>query len=180
MRIEQHIVATWASQLTDKITSDAINALQQMDSDEMLSGDSGLKNVWEEICVQVQGEQSFFWETYIETMESLLAGNVELLDQGSHLALWAITDEGWNFLYDHHADDEGSVDVPINEEEIVVMLMDKLLSKAADYESPSITRFLYRLDEFDDEEDEEGEEDYEDEPDSQEVDNPDGEVGEGR
>lgn len=174
MRIEQRIVAAWASQLTDKIISDAINALQKMDSDDMLSGDSGLKNAWEEICAQVQGERSFFWEAYTETMESLLAGNVEVLDQDSRLALWAITDEGWNFLYDHHADDEDSVDIPVSNEEIVVVLMDKLLSKASDHESPSITRFLYQLDEFEDEEDEES---YEDESDSQEVDNPDDEVG---
>lgn len=176
MRIEQHIVAAWASQLTSKIIGDAINALQKMDSEEMLSGDSGLKNVWEEICVQVQGEHTFFWEAYIETMESLLSANAEPLDQGSRLALWSVTDEGWNFFYDHHADDEGSVDVLVNNDEIVSMLMDKLLSEASDYESPSITRFLDRFDEFEDEEDYE-EEDDEDESDSQEVDDPDGEVG---
>ena len=73
MRIEQHIVAAWATQLTDKIIHDAINTLTEMDSTAMLSGDSGLKNVWEEVCVQVQDEQSFFWDTYVETMESLLA-----------------------------------------------------------------------------------------------------------
>lgn len=71
MRIEQHIVAAWAAQISDKIIMEAIDALQKMDSDEMLSGNSGLKNVWEEVCVQVQDEQSFFWDTYVETIESL-------------------------------------------------------------------------------------------------------------
>ena len=87
MRIEQHIVAAWAKQLSDKLLKESISALEQMDSSEMLSGDdSGLKNVWEEICVQVQDEQSFFWDTYVETMESLLSGYVELLDRDARLS----------------------------------------------------------------------------------------------
>ena len=82
MRIEQHIAAAWAKQLSDKLIKESIAALEQMDANEMLSGDdSGLKNVWEEICVQVQGEESVFWDAYVETIESLLSGSVELLDR---------------------------------------------------------------------------------------------------
>lgn len=62
MRIEQHLVAAWASQLSDKLIKDAIRSLEAMDSQEVLSGDSGLKNVWEEICVQVSmNDQRPFW-----------------------------------------------------------------------------------------------------------------------
>lgn len=77
MRIEQHLVAAWASQLSDKLIKDAIQSLAAMDSQEMISGDSGLKNVWEEVCVQVQDEQSIYWEAYVETMEGVLAGYIK-------------------------------------------------------------------------------------------------------
>ena len=105
MRIEQHIVAAWARQLSDKLIKDSIAALEQMDANEMLSGDdSGLKNVWEEICVQVQQEESIFWDAYLETMEGLLTGFVELLDRDARMALWAVTDEGSDYVDDHQAD----------------------------------------------------------------------------
>lgn len=166
MRIEQHIVAAWATQLSDKIIMEAIDALQKMDSDAMLSGDSGLKSVWEEICVQVQDEQSCFWDTYVETIESLLAGYVAMLDPDARMALWAVTDEGWDYIYDHRAEDVGVGDVPVMAEEIVVKLKDALLSAAADFENPRISKFMARHEDGYDELDEDDEDD--DESDCQE------------
>lgn len=167
MRIEQHIVAAWAEQLADKLTQDVIDALQKMDSAEMLSGDSGLKNVWEEVCVQVQGEQSFFWDTYVETMESLLAGYAEGLTPAARMALWAVTDQGWDYIADHHADDQGAMRVPVDMDGIVGMLKEKLLAAAADFSNQRVERFLARhedgYDELDDEEEDEDGEDSDDE-----------------
>lgn len=40
MRIEQHIVAAWASQLSDQLVKDASQSLKEMDSQEMLSGNT--------------------------------------------------------------------------------------------------------------------------------------------
>jgi len=177
MSIEQHIVAAWATQLSDKIIMEAIDALQKMDSDEMLSGDSGLKNVWEEVCVQVQDEQSCFWDTYVETIESLLDGYVAMLDPDARLALWALTDEGCDYIYDHRAEDVGVGDVPVMSEEIVVKLKDSLLSAAADFEHPRIAKFIARHEdgydelEYEDDDDESGsheDEDAEDESGDQE------------
>lgn len=164
MRIEQHLVAAWASQLSDKLIKEAILSLEAMDSQEMLSGESGLKNVWEEICVQVQDEQSFFWGTYVEIMEELLAGHVEMLDVDARLALWTLTNSGWEYIDDHQADDEAGLDIPVAADEIVAMLMDDLLSAAANHESPSISRFLQRHEDgFDElEDDEDGGEDDDD------------------
>lgn len=163
MRIEQHLVAAWASQLSDRLIKDAIQSLEAMESQEMISGYSGLKSVWEEICVQVQDEQSFFWETYVETMEGLLAGHVEMLDADARLALWTLTDSGRDYIDDHQADDEAGLDIPVDADEIVAMLMDGLLSAAANHESRSIRRFLQRheevFDELDDDEEDDPEED---------------------
>lgn len=167
MRIEQHIVSAWAEQLAGKLIQDAIEALQKMDSAEMLSGDSGLKNVWEEICVQVQGEQSFFWDTYVETMEGLLEGYAELLNPDARMALWAVTDQGWDYIADHHADDQGAAQAPVEMDAIVDMLRGKLLAAAADFSNQRVERFLARhedgYDELDDDEEDEEREDGDDE-----------------
>ena len=171
MRIEQHIAAAWAKQLSDKLIKESIAALEQMDANEMLSGDdSVLKNVWEEICVQVQGEESVFWDAYVETIESLLSGSVELLDRDECLALWANTDEGWEYVFDHHADEDGVADVPVSGDEIVNKLKDELLSAAANYSNSRISKFLSCHDDgYDDlEDDEVDDEDMDDESEDQE------------
>jgi len=50
-------------------------------SDGMQSGDdTPLKNIWDEVCVQVQGEESAMWDTYSETIQSLILGEVAGLD----------------------------------------------------------------------------------------------------
>jgi hypothetical protein len=164
MRIEQHIVAGWARQLSDKLIKDSIAALEQMDANEMLSGDdSGLKNVWEEICVQVQHEESIFWDAYVETMEGLLAGFVEVLDTDARMALWVVTDEGSDYVDDHNADDDGVRDVPVSEDEIVSKLKNGLLSAAANYSNSRITMFLSRHEDgYDELEEDEDDEDLDD------------------
>ena len=166
MRIEQHIVAAWAKQLSDKLLEKSISCLEQMNYSGMLSGDdSGLNNVWEEICVQIQTELSFFWGSYVEMMESLLSCYVEQLDRDARLALWAVTDEGWDYIYDHHAEDARVEDVPVFVDEIVAKLMEELLSVAASYSNQRITRFVQRHEYGDDEFENE---DYEDDGEEQE------------
>jgi len=77
MRIEQSITYAWALELKATCTQAVIAILQTMDG-EMLSGDSGLANVWEEICAQVQSEQSFDWPVYQGVMDSLVQAEVDL------------------------------------------------------------------------------------------------------
>lgn len=143
MRIEQHVVNAWADKIASRIIKKAIADLKNMNSGEMLSGDgSGLKNVWEEVCVQVQDEQSFYWDTYEEAIGGQLARYVELLDQEERLALWLVTEEGWDYVYDHHADDEGVDDVPVCEDDIVRNLKEKMWSTAGCYTNPRIIKFI--------------------------------------
>lgn len=172
MRIEQHIVSVWAGRIRDKVVDDAVAELERMNGQggEMLSGGSGLKTVWEEICVQVQGEQSYFWNFYLETMEGVLSGCVELLDPDSRLALWTATDAGWDYVYDHRDENEGVDDVPVMSDEIVSKLMESLLEAAADFENLRVEKFLaryeYGYDELEDEEPDEDEETPEESPES--------------
>ncbi|MEZ4799165.1 MAG: hypothetical protein R2809_05155 [Flavobacteriales bacterium] len=59
------ILSDYRKKLT-LIAEDTIKELFSMNDKAMLlSGeDSGLRNVWEEICVQVQGENSYFIQQY--------------------------------------------------------------------------------------------------------------------
>jgi len=61
-----------------RVAEEAIDALK--DIKETLSGeDTGLLNIWEEICVQVQYEHSFFWDEYDEIARSIVTDIVSKL-----------------------------------------------------------------------------------------------------
>jgi len=81
--------------------------------------------------------------------------------------LWAVTEEGWDYIYDHHADAEGVAGVPLNTGDIVSKLAGEVLSAAADYESPSLYRYLWGEDDpqYDEDEDYEVDEDTDGESD---------------
>ena len=147
MRIEEQIVAAFANKISDQIITGVTRALKKMNSDrEMLSGNSGLKNVWEEICVQVQGEESFYWSAYIQVMESLLRSSLQRLRPHEQIALWAVTEEGWDYIYDCHADDVDLSVVPVSQNESLNKLRGELISNAANYENARISKFLERFD----------------------------------
>lgn len=55
---EDQINETLLASLKEDLVRQTIKSLEEMCGDCLLSGeDSGLKNVWEEVCVQVQDEE---------------------------------------------------------------------------------------------------------------------------
>ena len=57
---EHYILSKIAAKKAKQVARKAISDLHKFD-DTLSGDDSGLKNVWDEICVQVQGEQSSHW-----------------------------------------------------------------------------------------------------------------------
>ena len=63
-----------------------------------LSGDdSELKNTWDEICVQVQGDQSFFWDAYKQCLNNTVAGALLDLEPYELEAVYLQTEEAWEW-----------------------------------------------------------------------------------
>src|SRR4051794_20690503 len=75
---ETAIVKEVAAQAAERVSRRTISALQKRA--ETTSGDdSGLKTVWDEVCVQVQYERSFYWDAYDETVRGFVAAYIEEL-----------------------------------------------------------------------------------------------------
>ena len=88
---ESAIVRAVAEEAGRRLTRAVIKALQERE--ETLSGDdSGLATVWDEICVQVQYEQSFYWDAYDDTARSFIRSRVAELPKHERDALWLQTD----------------------------------------------------------------------------------------
>ena len=96
-----------AKEIVDKVIAD----LRRMDA--TLSGDdTPLISVWDEIKEQVQNEESYYWDTYVETMRSLLSYFInEAREAGT-------------FVYPPFCDEED------DEEEIEDAYLEMLLARA--------------------------------------------------
>jgi len=59
--VQKSLIRDYAKAAGEKVCEQVITELEKITT--TLSGDdSPLENPWEEICVQVQGEESFFWD----------------------------------------------------------------------------------------------------------------------
>jgi hypothetical protein len=66
MRAKDVVISAVADLAARRIAGQTVASLKKMKAG--LSGDdTPLKSAWDEICVQVQGEESFYWNTYGET-----------------------------------------------------------------------------------------------------------------
>lgn len=115
---------------------DAVTArLQNMPAG--LSGDdSCLASAWEEICAQVQIEESMFWDAYLLTIEQTVMGELYVLPEAMQQALSIQTPDGEEWLRSA-ADGE----MPIFEDDIVRIVQIEVIEAAERYDSRSLDEF---------------------------------------
>lgn len=112
----------------------------------LLSGDdSGLKNVWDEICVQKQAFESTDWRTHQRMIELVACVTVDELGATEKQTLWVLTESGWSWLYDVSRGIEPNEKeaIPIDDD-LVQLLATRTLSYAADYSNVRIRKYLDR------------------------------------
>ena len=89
---DARVVADLAERAAALIAKRTRYRLQRMK--DLLSGDdSGLRNTWDEVCAQVQGEQSFYGEEYEDTIDSVILSELRKLPEVELRALWLQTVE---------------------------------------------------------------------------------------
>ena len=104
MNCYERIVAAMAEEACKSVCRKTVRQLQGY-RDVLLSGDaSGLANAWDEICVQVQEEESFYWDAYESTICSLLRPEIESRPDTVLAAIWLQTQDGeeWAFSKERH------------------------------------------------------------------------------
>jgi len=126
-----------------RISKKIIRALQRL-SDGMQSGDdTPLKNIWDEICVQVQYEESVMWDAYLSTVSQIILPEVEKLDEHTKQAIWLQTNEGMEWEDEVADDEEGRKIAPLSEDDIVKhILYSYILSTAGDWNNKRIEKFI--------------------------------------
>ena len=153
MGVEEGIAFALAMKIRSRIVESTIARLTSMTEYLQSGDDSGLENIWEEICVQVQDEESAQYSSYDDTIERCIAEEVSALDAYEQIALWLCTVQGEEWRCDAPENSKP----PICIDDIAADLRSNVLSEAADFENERIYNFRYGLESDDDEEDEDNE-----------------------
>lgn len=137
---ERGIVWAVAEQAGERVARKVILALQKL-TDTMSDDDSELTTVWDEICVQIQFQQSIFWDAYDETVRGIVARHVAELPEYESEALWlqTLAGEGWD------AEEPESRDAyPVADDDITDHVIGYVYSRAADWSNARIRAFFER------------------------------------
>jgi hypothetical protein len=135
------IVRTLGNLVCQRISRQVIRNLQGLnDKNSLLSGDdSGLVNIWDEVCVQMQLEESCFWDVYEDLIETFVRSYVEKLPDHERDAAWLITFEGesWNCEPEDDRDPD-----PVFHDDIVKHISGYVLTTGNDWSNHRIRSYI--------------------------------------
>lgn len=126
---------------SSRIVNKVMYSLRKLKDENLLSGDdSGLNNAWDEICVQVQGKNSFNWDAYDETVKMFIKTYVEKEPTAiKYLLSYYDTD---SYPDDNPTDTNIEIQLVYNEEDIINAMLQELLDKAVNYTNARIRNYL--------------------------------------
>ena len=131
-----------ADQVCRRLTRRLIATLQKVNNGLLSGEDSGLKNTWDEICAQIQFEESFSWDVCDETVRGLAASDVEKLLPHEREAIWLQTTAADNWDCE---DESRRHPYPVSSEEIVDYLVHEYIySKAGNWSNQRVRSYLDR------------------------------------
>ncbi len=135
----------FAGDAIEALTKRTIRSLQALRETHLQSGDdSGLRDAWDEVCVQVQDDFSPLWPAYLDTIRAFLTKHCERMPSRDLHSIWRGTDAGFDWLRDV---EDGLEDGEIPTyciEDVVEEVLENVLEKAGDWTNPRIRRYLDR------------------------------------
>ena len=127
----------------DRYVQRVVRKIKRLPKNCMQSGDdSPMRNVWEEWVVQVQGQQSIFFEFYESTIMGICREVVEALPKEEQGLLWLWSD-GW---YDWDEEEDGG-EIPYGDQvvaDLELQIYSRLVFHAGSIElPPRLQEYLY-------------------------------------
>ncbi|MFM9903627.1 MAG: hypothetical protein ACKVQJ_03540 [Pyrinomonadaceae bacterium] len=137
MDLKTKIISELAKRECQRISTSVIRRLQKLKGDSLLSGDdSGLRNTWDEICVQIQGDLSYHWDVYLVTMQHIVETTVNKLDADAQMAIWLQTEQ--DYVWDPEDDEPKTV----FEDVVNHIFQNYLFVEASEWSNSRIGRYI--------------------------------------
>lgn len=140
MRTDRDVVRVLANDICEQMCRKVIHYIQNMTYAGLSGDDSGLKNTWDEICVQLQFERSDYWDVYDHTViqyTKLLPGS---LKEHEKFAIWLQSWEGSGWRGEDEPEDEEPL---IYDDELATHIANEYVySEAINWSNSRITAYL--------------------------------------
>lgn len=135
------LVSQKGEELAKKVKKQIIRDIQKLSGDAMmLSDDSGLKNVWDEYCVQLQEERGFGFELLEDFVYNTCELKLEEFQEKNNLDFEILTFYLEGNKYGKFSDEY--IGLPFDE--IVQVMFQEINSIASNYSNKRISEYLYR------------------------------------
>jgi hypothetical protein len=135
---EAGIVRELADQVALRLTRKAI-ALLQRTTDTLSADDSGLETVWDEICVQLQYDYSYYWDVYDMQVRDWVHVDVAELRPHELEAIWLQTEAGCDWA----SEEDRGEEYPVSQQDITDFIVnDYIYQKARKWTNSRIRNYL--------------------------------------
>jgi hypothetical protein len=148
MEHQETIISKLADRQCKWICEDTISFLQKTTEGMQSGEDSSLKNLWDEICVQVQFQESMLWDYYLDYIQTIISKQLKGLNAITRYAIWLQTEAGEEFLYgreeyEEYGDPIDALEFIYDEQDILNhILNDYVLREAANANNARIAKYL--------------------------------------
>lgn len=155
---KDRLLEKYAEPLCRRIAYGVRRDLQTLFDTSMQSGDdSGLNNLWDEICVQVQGEESIFWDMYVDLIDSCIESRANKLKPHELMTIWWQNEDLENNTDSLSITKANEYDEPWDLEDNSYLMEDivtyirntYIFGEAQNYRNKAISEYLFRGYEFD-------------------------------
>ncbi len=126
-----------------RVARRALRTLIKMRDCLTLGDDTGLVSVWEEICVQVQFQESVCWDAYDHTICDIVWWEVRRLPPSVLRVLWLETTPGEGWLIEEEA--ERRELAPYCIDHVAEHITTVVYNMAADWSNRRIRAYLERV-----------------------------------
>jgi hypothetical protein len=139
-------IRRFASVALSRVVTRTIRRIQSLGRESMLSADdSGLLNVWDEVCVQCQVDQSVFWDTYVDVIDRFLNDEVCKENTEFREAMWLQTEQGEEWLREIEDLEDYSPDrrnICVVDDDVVDWARQELLERAGSWSNVRIEHYV--------------------------------------
>lgn len=144
-RVESRLLSRLAEARASVLVRRGVRRLQALREDSMLtSPEAGLVSIWDEVCVQMQGEESIYWDVYLLFIREGFEADVDEATQHERDAMWLQTPAGERWLDEVDClEEEGAVvwEIPSLSGDITEWLTEALLYEASGWSNPRIRKY---------------------------------------
>ena len=144
----ERLMGRLAEPIVKRIVGSVKRNMQRLDRNSGMmqsEEDSCLGNVWDEFCVEVQGQQSLFYELYLDYIEKLVFEKINECSKDETIILWTQTQgyDNWS-LSEPDCDYSDILFENYVTDEVCEYLLQKIIEAADNFSSNRIDEYLFR------------------------------------